>query len=203
MQHILHVKGEKEEHRHESRHGDHLGCVSGGKPLDAKDGERKQRIGPPLLIEHEQDQEGDRCGELGDGAGCTPADIWGRDNRVHEEEHPASGEDGSSKIEVGERCLAPFTRNQPEGRAKDQEAYRRIYEKHPAPAGTLRQNPTEQYPDSGRKSSDASPGTKRLVTVTVLIECCRQNRKCSWKHQGGTRTLDKSSAYEDARTSSH
>src|SRR5580704_18004552 len=116
-------------------------------PFDPEDGEGKQRVCPAQLVDSEHGQQRAGCGEFGDGSGRAPADVGGPDDRVHEQEHPASGQDGSAKVEAGEPPVAPFTGEQPESRAEHEEADRWFDEKHPAPAGSLGQDATEQHPE--------------------------------------------------------
>jgi hypothetical protein len=195
---VLHVQGEKEEHREKTGERGQLGDVGESEPVDPEDRQRRERVGVALFVDDEPDQQRERNGDLPDRVGVTPADRGHLHERIDEQQHPARDQDGTTDIEVSKLRASSLPADQPEDPAEHEHGGDRVEEHHPTPTRPFGQQPAEKHAGGGRKPADAAPYSDRRVPVLALLKRGRQDRERGREHHRGTHALQEASADQDA-----
>ena len=129
------------------------------------------------LVGDESRQQRERAGELGDRSGLAPADRGRLHQRVHEQQHPAGGEQGAENVEVLEPRAASLGRDQPEDRAENEQHGDRVDEHHPTPSRSLDQQAAKQDADRRGEPRDATPDPEGGVALLALLEARGEDRE--------------------------
>ena len=123
--------------------------------------------------------------EPGDRAPRAPANVGRLHQGVDEQQHAAGHEEGTEGIEVrqpaGAHALAV---EQGEGAQERDRAEGDVYEQHPAPAGSFREQSAEEDAGGAADPRNGCPHAEGGVAVTCAAKRARQRGEGGWRHHG-------------------